>query len=117
MKEHREASSSRRKNGGRKARSATAARSAQQYSLNVMFCLSILLMLASLYVYNPGAWLIEDDEVTGLYEMWRLGEGGVPERDVLTAEGLISEIEVHDVTMVLLQARVGIPAASSGQPS
>lgn len=45
----------------------------------------IVLVLGVLYLYNLGGWLINDDEGTFLYQVWRVSEGEYPYRDVFTS--------------------------------
>jgi 4-amino-4-deoxy-L-arabinose transferase-like glycosyltransferase len=54
--------------------------------LRIALPLLTILILVSLYFCNLGGWLIHDDEGTDLYEIWRIGEGDVPARDVVTAQ-------------------------------
>ena len=45
----------------------------------------VVLALGLLYLYNLGGWLINDDEGTFLYQVWRIGEGEHPYRDLFTS--------------------------------
>ena len=42
-------------------------------------------MLGTLYFYNLGGWLIEDDEGSFLYQAWRVSEGDRPYADFFTS--------------------------------
>jgi hypothetical protein len=46
----------------------------------------IMLLVASLYLYNLDGWLVADDEGTDLYEVWRISEGDVPGVDLITEQ-------------------------------
>ncbi len=46
----------------------------------------IMLLAASLYLYNLDGWLVADDEGTDLYEIWRISEGDVPGVDLITEQ-------------------------------
>jgi hypothetical protein len=46
----------------------------------------VILSLGGLYFYNLEGWLVEDDEGTDLYEIWRISEGDVPGVDLITEQ-------------------------------
>lgn len=45
----------------------------------------VVLVLGALYIYNLGGWLINDDEGTFLYQVWRISEGEYPYQDIFTS--------------------------------
>jgi len=45
----------------------------------------IVLAFGLLYVYNLGGWLINDDEGSFLYQVWRISEGESPYQDMFTS--------------------------------
>jgi 4-amino-4-deoxy-L-arabinose transferase-like glycosyltransferase len=45
-----------------------------------------ILGLGGLYFHDLGGWLVEDDEGTDLYEVWRISEGDVPGVDLITEQ-------------------------------
>jgi hypothetical protein len=87
------------------------------YTKYHLIAVLILMIIGALYFYNIGGWLIEDDEGTDLYEIWRISEGDVPGKDVITEQppvfllggvglGLLSDFNVAvlrgaSVTLVL----------------
>lgn len=45
----------------------------------------VVLVLGLLYLHNLGGWLINDDEGTFLYQVWRISEGERPYQDLFTS--------------------------------
>ena len=45
----------------------------------------VVLALGLLYLHNLGGWLINDDEGTFLYQVWRISEGERPYQDLFTS--------------------------------
>ena len=45
----------------------------------------VVLALGLLYLYNLDGWLINDDEGTFLYQVWRISEGEQPYQDLFTS--------------------------------
>ncbi len=55
-------------------------------SFSIILSVSIVILAFGLiYLYNLGGWLINDDEGTFLYQVWRIGEGERPYLDLFTS--------------------------------
>jgi len=54
--------------------------------LTIAPALLVLLAIGLLYLYNIDGWLINDDEGTDLYEIWRIAEGDEPGVDLITEQ-------------------------------
>lgn len=67
-------------------RRAISAENPRYALLKVLSALLVVLVLGSLYLYNLGGWLVQDDEGTDLYEIWRISEGDVPGVDLITEQ-------------------------------
>ncbi|MCR4406247.1 MAG: glycosyltransferase family 39 protein [Anaerolineae bacterium] len=51
----------------------------------MLVVLLTIIVLGSLYFYNPDGWLIDDDEGSFLYQAWRISEGERPYADFFSS--------------------------------
>jgi len=69
-------------------------------------------MLGTLYFYNLGGWLIEDDEGSFLYQAWRVSEGDRPYADFFTSDWPLFPYTAGTLMDLLGRSIVAIRAVS-----
>lgn len=78
----------------------------------ILVILLTIVVLGSLYFYNLGGWLIDDDEGSFLYQAWRISEGDRPYADFFSSRDPLFLYTTGMLVKLLGRSTVALRAVS-----